>query len=363
MMIAPEGSTSSTLDTNALEKLPSTTGVDTTEKNEKVRRIQDAASKATRNRKVSLDINRDAARRTSHLWSTGVGKLNAKRAFENGINGHRKGDSERDIMANDKAMERKHELKLPAIVLNGRRRSSTVGCVDELKQKVQVKKKSSFDSSQLYIQVDNGVIHEDCIDDMEGRRHELNVESIEIDGNAEQGIQVKVDSNDKRELSGENESVTGVYRLCGYTSHKRSLSRLHSDKQQTCTSKSIDNETTSDVPKQFLITNQYSTKVDEFLRGSQPKSAPKSLKISKESFNESTSRRRPHLVATSKSKLPICGDVVLTQNLYLNPFTRPDGKPWYYTSKEGRCRYLRAPMTPVLAVEEIFQNNDKQSSD
>ena len=47
----------------------------------------------------------------------------------------------------------------------------------------------------------------------------------------------------------------------------------------------------------------------------------------------------------------------------MNPFTRPDGKPWYYTAKEGRCRYLRVPLTPVLTVEEIFQNDDMQQSE
>lgn len=361
-MLAPEdGRKSVTSDSHGTE-MSKNVDIDECEKIEKLKKIQDLALRATKTRKISLDMNKGVTRKASHQWTVGMTKIRAKHAFEDGIHGYHKGRLEKDIMAFDKTSQNKHEgleLKLPSIVVKDRCRSSTIGCVDELKPKFEVRKKTSLDSSVRDLK--NESICEDELDEKEVRFQDQPIECNTGDGNEHRRTRSMVERGmqPEFELSSEISPANGVYRLCGHASHTRSLSRqVYTGKQHAHTSELIDNERANEVPKQAPISNHYASKVDGFLKANQPGPAPKSLKISQSNLNELAKSRRHNLTTTSKSKSSTCSDVLLNASLYMNPFMRADGKPWYYASKEGRCRYLRAPMTPVLTVEEIFQSPD-----
>ena len=363
-MLAPEGSKSANSNSHGTE-MSKKIDTDESEKIEKLRKIQDVALQATKTRKISSDMNKRVTKKVSHQWMAGMTKVRVKHAFENGIHGHHKGRLERDVAAFDKTFQNKHEgseLKLPSIVVKNRSKSITTECIDEVKPRFEVRKKTSLDSSLKDLK--NKSI---CVDDLDEKEMRLYDQTMECDAKEVSEYHLRTPSMIEKDIqleSGLSSETATVYRLCGHTSHARSSSRqLYVNKQPAHASELMETERSNEVPKQTPISNNYASKVDGFLKGSQPGPAPKSLKISKSSFNEMMTTRRHHLTTTSKSKSSMCSDLLLNAGLYMNPFTRPDGRPWYYASKEGRCRYLRAPMTPVLTVEEIFQNNSSQSPD
>ena len=336
------------------------------EKIEKLKKIQDAASKATRNRKISLDMNRKPVSKASHEWTISLTKLRAKREFENGIFGHDKVGSERSNTGFDRRTHNKPEmagLKLPSIRINNRRRSSTVGCVDDLKPRNEVRKKLSFDSGVRDLRSYSEMLSGNELDDHATSLNRT-IDHDTEEGTEQQGTPYTVGNDDLLDVGGENGDAKGVYRLCGHTSHRKSLSRnFYPAKQQTNTGESIEDERIIDGPKQVPISSHFASKVDDFLKRDQPGPSPNSLKISKTLFDERIKSKRPNIGARSTTKYSSCDSMFLTTSLCMNPFARPDDKPWYYATKEGRCRYLRAPMTPVLTVEEIFQHSDNKSSD
>lgn len=364
-MLAPEKPEANTTEANGADILIKQDD-DNVEKVEKLKKIQDAASKATRNRKISLDMNRKPARTASHEWTISLTKLRAKREFENGIFGYDRGGSERANTGFDKRIQNKPEmagLKLPSIRINNRRRSSTLGCVDDLKFKNERQKKLSFDSGvrdmRSYSEMPSG-------NELDDYSTPLNRTIDHDTGEAteQQGPPNTVGNDDLLDVGGENGDAKGVYRLCGHTSHAKNLSpNFYPAKQQANTGESFESERTIEVPKQVPISSHFASKVDDFLKRDQPGPSPNSLKISKTLFDERIKSKRPNIGATSKSKYSSCDSMFLTTSLCMNPFARPDDKPWYYATKEGRCRYLRAPMTPVLTVEEIFQHSDSKSSE
>ena len=100
-------------------------------------------------------------------------------------------------------------------------------------------------------------------------------------------------------------------------------------------------------------------KIKDFMRQPQPAAAPTSLKLSRTQPGQMGTHRqlRPLLPRIRNSKSD--GFEYYSKSQW-NNFTRPDGKSLYYTDKAGKCRYIRAPATPVLTVEEIFHPHEEQ---
>ena len=130
-----------------------------------------------------------------------------------------------------------------------------------------------------------------------------------------------------------------------------------------------DNNTYTDSARKISIDDR----VKDFLSVQQPRRPPESLRISKKHLmilNTQNKREldkkvtRTQTVPVIKNKKPAKnGELYFTSGVYLDPFVRNGEKKWYYSGREGACRYLRVPPTPELTVDEIFQKDDKTSQE
>ena len=257
------------------------------EKDEKLKKIQNDALKNLRNRKMSVEIKRKTMKSCTHGWKTTFTKLDAKHAFENGINGNKNKGLEKQGTSLDEGKQRKQSvngLKLPSIVINDRRRSSTLGCTDDLKDKKQLEKKLSFDSGMKKLRIKCEVWDKDETKDKEENGDEERSESGEYFKH-EFVCKDKTESDNSSESGNENSHSNGVYRLCGHISHTRSLSRkkFHSamktqnmvdDENGETLQKTTDEEVINGEETQIPISDYYASKVDQFLKRSQPRSSP-----------------------------------------------------------------------------------------
>lgn len=329
------------------------------DKVEKFKKIQHSALRNGR-RKNSSVASENPIKKRSIDWIAESGTR-----FRGKVSGDRKIRARRDshtfhqVLSNGVNNTPDHELKLPPILKEDSRKSVSLKCRGELKN--EMKKKLSFEPTML----DNKNL---CNKEGECEPEKLKMPPIALPKHhlkekeqIEDGNSLECKSAGDHGKEGELGFVNG---LCGHVSHKRSTSRkLHHKNRSSESSDETqalkEDETIDDEQKQVRISEYYAGKVNDFLKGNQPGPSPKSLKVAKRWLDKTKAAVNKSNFETSRTgKMTSIGnEILLDTNLYMNPFTRPDGTLWYYTAKEGRCRYLRVPMTPALTVEEIFHDD------
>lgn len=334
---------------------------------ERIKRIQNAALQNTRIRKWSHEPKRNNISNWKQDCSTIETKIKAINELENGVPCCQKIGWERQCERDGLSISVNHgrqKLKLPSIRRNDRRRSLTLVCTEELK----TKKKLSFDSSIDDLRTRGESCDEEGREKREQELVKLNEGDRDTTMQREIGDRLVENDNSSKTIEDidldnrEGNGTGGIYRLCGHVSHKRSLSRkLNANQHNSEGSEKSQSEDESAAIRNQVPISEYLSKVDQFLKARQPEPAPKSLKVSKKSSTAAAGSRRTHFETQNRRTHSFCDGTLLNTSLYMNPFTKPNGQSWYYTAKEGRCRYLRVPLTPVLTVEEIFQSDSKKS--
>ena len=341
------------------------------DKEKKVLEIQKAALRNP-GRKMSQDMRVDKG--SIDIWSTFGSTARAARKFR----GFKKGSNDesaqcekrdRSYSVQTTKTEKKnrkssyHGPKLPALVQRERkRRSSTMGCVAELKS--EARSVTELTPEEGETQGDQRLEKE-----RENNMFEKKIQIV-IDQEACNNLAV---AEEGKNVEGSNleqtEKSDGVYRLCGRRScNRNSSSRVfnNTDGQGVTVSTreldmlTITDQTSGDVNVPTLP--QISDKVNDFMKKTQPCQAPQSLRISRQLFDAEISKRRTKTEHLPQIKVKDNQELLFTANFFMNPFTRKDGESWYYGTKEGRCRYLRVPPTPVLTVEEIFSKGGDEET-
>ena len=333
------------------------------DKEKKVLEIQKAALRNP-SRKVSQDMRVDKS--SIDIWSTFGSTARAARkfkGFKKGGNDDSEQSEKRDCSHSVKTTitEKKNrkssyqEPKLPALVQRERRRrSSTMGCVAELK---------SVSRCVTELTPEEGATQGDKRLEKERENYmpEKKIQSV-IDQEYCNNLAVVEEGKNGVESNLEQtEKSDGVYRLCGRRSCIRnSTSRVYNNtdtESVTVITRDLDMITITDqAPGEVNVPTlpQISDKVNDFMKKTQPSQAPQSLRISRQLFDAEISKRRTKTEHLPQIKVKDNQELLFTANFFMNPYTRKDGESWYYGTKEGRCRYLRVPPTPVLTVEEIF---------
>lgn len=342
-------------------------------KEQKVLEIQKAALRNP-SRKVSQDMRVDQG--AVDIWSTFASTAKAARKFKGFTKGsnddsaqNEKRDRSSSVLTTKTAKKNRKSSyqgpKLPNIVRTERkRRSSTMGCVAELRSGSRGVTEFTPEGE---MQGNHGLEKV-----LENNLVEKKNQIVSDQGACSNNLKLAVVEEGK---DGEDPNLTqlerpdGVYRLCGRKSSTRNnSSRAHKKTEAEGVEISIrdmDMLTVTDqtsgevnVPTLPGISN----KVNDFMKKTQPAKAPQSLRMSKQLFDAEISKRRTKSEHLPKIKVSGDEQLLFTANFFMDPFTRKDGKSWYYGTKEGRCRYLRVPPTPVLTVEEIFRKEGDEET-
>ena len=97
--------------------------------------------------------------------------------------------------------------------------------------------------------------------------------------------------------------------------------------------------------------NDLCDRVNMFMKDSIPGKPPSTLRICK-SIGHTFKQQRDSTTTTNEENMSLGIPI----NTHTCPNLTKDRTLWYYSHRKGRCRYLRYPLSPVLRVEEIFND-------